>query len=156
MHVEKRRQKQHRARNLSLKSQMFFYPKLKMPKDGISLWIFFATISSFRVSISTTSGSCFFLTIWHTDLTTRSGLRKVHANFNSIYSKLHRTYEHSESYYKVKGGIVGIAARMCVDSLLRNKLFDKGTAPCVVFPILCLDFTHCIKASWTRSCRYYT
>lgn len=99
----------------------------------------------------------FFLDIFGTDLTTRSGLRKVHANFNSIYSKLHRTYEHSESYYKVKGGIVGIAARMCVDSLLRNKLFDKGRAPCgFFFPIPFLDFTTVSKASWTRSCRCYT
>ena len=66
-------------------------------------------------------------TLFIQDLSTRSGLKKVHANFSSIYSKLEKAYEQSaRDNYKIKGGVVGIVAKMCVDSLLRNKLFGKG------------------------------
>lgn len=61
-----------------------------------------------------------------TDLSTRSGLKKVHSNFAPIYSKLEKTYDQSGENYKIKGAIVGIVAKMCIDSLLRNKLFGKG------------------------------
>jgi hypothetical protein len=70
------------------------------------------------------------------DLSTRSGLKKVHANFSSIYSKLEKAYELSGENNKIKGGIVGIVAKMCVDSLLRNKLFGKGTS--IINPLFLL------------------
>ncbi len=58
---------------------------------------------------------------------TRSGLKKVHANVETIYNRINVVYEKSTSNDKIKGAIIGIFAKMCVDSLLRNKLFDKGT-----------------------------
>ncbi|KAK0442095.1 hypothetical protein EV421DRAFT_594135 [Armillaria borealis] len=60
------------------------------------------------------------------DLTTRSGLKKVHANFDSIYRRLDKTYVKHESNEKVTGGIAGIYGRMCADKILRDRLFEKG------------------------------
>ncbi|KAF9027198.1 hypothetical protein BDZ89DRAFT_1101933 [Hymenopellis radicata] len=60
------------------------------------------------------------------DLTTRSGLKKVHANFEAIYRRLDKAYEKHASNEKITGGIAGIYAKMSADVLLRNKLFDKG------------------------------
>ncbi len=64
-----------------------------------------------------------------TDLTTRHGLKKVHARFNEIYRKLDAAYTSAESNVneKVMGGVVGIMAKMCADALLRDKLFDQGS-----------------------------
>ena len=53
-------------------------------------------------------------------------MKKVHADFSSIYANMNQLYHHDAADYRVKGGIVGIAARMCIDSILRNKLFEKG------------------------------
>lgn len=53
-------------------------------------------------------------------------MKKVHANFTSIYANMNQLYNHDAADYRVKGGIVGIAARMCIDSILRNKLFEIG------------------------------
>ncbi|KAJ7698629.1 hypothetical protein B0H17DRAFT_1006605 [Mycena rosella] len=69
------------------------------------------------------------------DITTRSGLKKVHANFDSIYRRLDKAYTQNASNVRIKGGIVGIYARMCVDSLLRNKLFQRGFLA-QLFPLL--------------------
>lgn len=60
------------------------------------------------------------------DLETRSGLKKVHANFEDIQKKLEATFSKYDGNEKVKGGIVGIWARMCVDAILRDKLFKAG------------------------------
>jgi hypothetical protein len=60
------------------------------------------------------------------DIATRSGLKKVHANFDAIYERLNRAYEKYPADEKLRGGIIGIYAKMCADSLLRNKLFSKG------------------------------
>ena len=59
-------------------------------------------------------------------MTTRNGLKKIHANFDSIYKKLDSAYQRYIDHEGIRGGIVGIYAKMCVDSLLRNKLFEKG------------------------------
>ncbi|CAA7268445.1 unnamed protein product [Cyclocybe aegerita] len=74
------------------------------------------------------------------DLTTRSGLKKVHASFNAIYTRLDKGYEQNIGNDRIRGGIVGIFARMCVDSLLRNKLFDKGILNKII-PLLHIDET---------------
>ncbi|KAJ7253706.1 hypothetical protein B0H12DRAFT_1116271 [Mycena haematopus] len=60
------------------------------------------------------------------DLSTRSGLKKVHANFDSIYRRLDKLYTRSADNVRIKAGISGIYARLSVDSLLRNKLFERG------------------------------
>ncbi|TFK71925.1 hypothetical protein BDN72DRAFT_837132 [Pluteus cervinus] len=60
------------------------------------------------------------------DLTTRSGLRKVHANFESVYTRLDTAYTRYSDNDKLAGGIVGIFAKMCSDAILRNKLISKG------------------------------
>ncbi|KAJ2912907.1 hypothetical protein MD484_g7504, partial [Candolleomyces efflorescens] len=80
--------------------------------------------------------SCFELP----DLTTRKGLKKVHANFDAIYRKLDTAYQKNPDNERVRGGIVGIYAKMCVDSLLRDKLYDKGLLD-KLFPLLQVDST---------------
>ncbi|KAJ7054434.1 hypothetical protein C8F01DRAFT_1163333 [Mycena amicta] len=60
------------------------------------------------------------------DISRSSGLKKVHAKFDAIYRRLDKAYKRNAADERIKGGIVGIYARMCVDSLLRNKLFQKG------------------------------
>ncbi|KAJ7731107.1 hypothetical protein DFH07DRAFT_929368 [Mycena maculata] len=69
------------------------------------------------------------------DISTRSGLKKVHANFESIYRRLDKAYTKNASNERVMGGIVGIYAKLSVDSLLRNKLFQKGFLE-RLFPLL--------------------
>ncbi|KAJ7728782.1 hypothetical protein B0H16DRAFT_1677160 [Mycena metata] len=75
----------------------------------------------------------------HLDLperpSTRNGLKRVHANFENIYGRLEKTYTRSASDVRVKGGIAGIYARMCVDSILRTMLFRKGFLK-QIFPLL--------------------
>lgn len=60
------------------------------------------------------------------DLSTRSGLKKVHANFDSIYRRIDKVYQRNANNERIRGGIVGIYAKMSVDSILRNKLFERG------------------------------
>ena len=69
----------------------------------------------------------FLLTV---DLSTRSGLKKVHAHFNDIYKKLDCAYVGAQrrGNEKLMGGIVGVWAKMCADAILRDKLFHEGTS----------------------------
>lgn len=60
------------------------------------------------------------------DLTTRRGLKKVHADFTRIYDRMNAMYNSNRDKEKITGGIVGIWAKMSTDSILRNKLFEKG------------------------------
>ncbi|KAI0088188.1 hypothetical protein BDY19DRAFT_1071816 [Irpex rosettiformis] len=60
------------------------------------------------------------------DLNKRSGLKKIHANFDEIQKNLDAAYTKYQDNEKVAGGIVGIWAAMCADSLLRNRLFHAG------------------------------
>ncbi|KAJ7154762.1 hypothetical protein C8R46DRAFT_1005859 [Mycena filopes] len=69
------------------------------------------------------------------DISTRSGLKRVHANFETIYGRLDRVYAGSRSNVRIQGGIAGIYARMCVDSILRTKLFHKGFLK-QIFPLV--------------------
>ncbi|KAF9480920.1 hypothetical protein BDN70DRAFT_855949 [Pholiota conissans] len=74
------------------------------------------------------------------DLATRSGLKKVHTNFNMIYARIDNFYEKNLHNDKIRGAIIGIYAKMCVDALLRNKLFDKGIMD-KIMPLLNIDET---------------
>ncbi|KAF7348541.1 Bin3-type SAM domain-containing protein [Mycena venus] len=76
------------------------------------------------------------------DISTRSGLKKVHANFDSIYRRLDKLYTRSADNVRIKAGICGIYARLCVDSILRNKLFERGFLR-QIFPLL--DTPSCRK-----------
>ena len=40
------------------------------------------------------------------DLATRSGLKKIHVNFDTFYNRINSFYEVSCNNYKVKGGII--------------------------------------------------
>ena len=62
------------------------------------------------------------------DLTTRSGLKKVHTNFSDIYNKLNSAYiaAQQRGNEKFMGGIVGVWAKMCADAILRDRLFNEG------------------------------
>lgn len=68
-------------------------------------------------------------------MSTRQGLKKIHTNFDKIYSKLDTEYQRHLNNEKIRGGIVAIYAKMCVDAVLRNKLFKRGT----LFQFLCSD-----------------
>lgn len=63
-----------------------------------------------------------------TDLTTRHGLKKIHARFNDYHKRLDAAYTSARrcGNEKVMGGVVGIMAKMCADAILRDKLFQKG------------------------------
>ncbi|PPQ78318.1 hypothetical protein CVT25_011689 [Psilocybe cyanescens] len=74
------------------------------------------------------------------DLTSRSGLKKVHANFNPIFARIESVCHKNPQNYKIRGAIVGIFAKMCVDSLLRDKLFEKGVLNMII-PLLNIDDT---------------
>ncbi|THH28452.1 hypothetical protein EUX98_g5738 [Antrodiella citrinella] len=60
------------------------------------------------------------------DMSRRSGLKKIHANFSEIYRKMDKTYTKYSGNEKVVGGIVAIWAKMCVDAVLRNRLVHEG------------------------------
>ncbi|KAK7059703.1 hypothetical protein R3P38DRAFT_2495642 [Favolaschia claudopus] len=74
------------------------------------------------------------------DLETRGGLKKVHANFDSIYRKLDHLYTKNAGNIRIQAGVCGIYAKLCIDSILRNKLFDKGFLRQVI-PLL--DYSVC-------------
>ncbi|KAF9480921.1 hypothetical protein BDN70DRAFT_876939 [Pholiota conissans] len=74
------------------------------------------------------------------DLTTRSGLKKVHTNFNTIYARIDKFYEKNLGNVRIRGAIIGIYAKMCIDALLRTKLFDKGIVD-KIMPLLNIDET---------------
>lgn len=59
-------------------------------------------------------------------MNTRNGLKKIHTDFHNIYRKLDKAYTENSTNEKITGGIVGIWAKMSVDSLLRNKLIKEG------------------------------
>ena len=67
--------------------------------------------------------------VWASLELSRSGLKKVHNNFPQIYRKLDAAYVGAQQrrLEKLMGGIVGIWAKMCSDSILRDKLFNEGT-----------------------------
>lgn len=60
------------------------------------------------------------------DLNTRRGLKKVYNSFDTYYKRLEAVHARYGEYPRIRAGIFGIYAKMCNDSLLRNKLFDKG------------------------------
>lgn len=60
------------------------------------------------------------------DFETRSGMKTIHANFPEIQEKLEGAYNKYNGNEKVMSGIVGIWARMSVDSILRDRLFRRG------------------------------
>ncbi|KAH9943556.1 hypothetical protein B0H21DRAFT_491468 [Amylocystis lapponica] len=60
------------------------------------------------------------------DLTTRSGLKKIHARFPEIHRKLDNAYTANAGNERMMGGIIGIWTKMCADSILRDKLFKEG------------------------------
>lgn len=94
---------------------------------GPQLSRFFVLISIYQVSTGTTKGnSSTCANIRCLDLTTRRGLKKIHARFDTIYSKLNDFYERNITNERIRGGIIAIYAKMCIDVLLRNKLFEKG------------------------------
>jgi hypothetical protein len=98
-----------------------------MQKDGTKLSIFCATPSTspVRRNIPLFSYDHSPLTP-PSDLTTRSGLKKVHANFDVFQKRLDILYTKHLGNEKIMGGIVGIYAKMSVDSILRDRIFKAG------------------------------
>lgn len=64
-----------------------------------------------------------------TDMTTRSGLKKVHACLPSIQERLDETFKFAKRTRQTKamGGVVAIYSKMCsLDAVLQNKLLENG------------------------------
>jgi hypothetical protein len=61
------------------------------------------------------------------DLTTRSGLKKVHLSFDVLRALLDKAFNTGIGNEKIMGGIVSIYAKMCQDSILRDKLLKAGS-----------------------------
>lgn len=93
-----------------------------------------------------------FLISQYADLTTRNGLKKIHRDFDAIYRRLDRLYEKNSSNEKIVGAVVGIYAKMCADSILRDKLFKAGK--CVCYDILILRSCRDVQVSWQGCCLY--
>ncbi|EIW55597.1 uncharacterized protein TRAVEDRAFT_73443 [Trametes versicolor FP-101664 SS1] len=76
------------------------------------------------------------------DLGTRSGLKKVHAHFPEMSKKLDTMYiaAQKKGNERLMGGIVGVWAKMCADSILRDKLFQEGLLS-KVMPLIEYDST---------------
>ncbi|CAA7261150.1 unnamed protein product [Cyclocybe aegerita] len=74
------------------------------------------------------------------DLTTRSGLKEIHANFDVLFARIDKVFSENPDDFRIRGGIVGIYTRMCVDAILRNKLFEKGVLE-KILPLLDIDET---------------
>ncbi|KAI0685122.1 hypothetical protein C8T65DRAFT_680389 [Cerioporus squamosus] len=68
------------------------------------------------------------------DITTRHGLKKVHARFSEIYKKLNAAYNAGKREGNEKSW-------MCSDAILRDKLFEKGEDAEKIVPLLDLDLT---------------
>ncbi|KAJ6491306.1 hypothetical protein C8R47DRAFT_976831 [Mycena vitilis] len=88
------------------------------------------------------------------DIMTRSGLKKVHANFDSIYRRLDKIYTRSGSSVRVKGGIAGIYARMSGDSILRNKLFERGFLSQII-PLLDVPLCRSVALPALTTCTHH-
>jgi hypothetical protein len=63
------------------------------------------------------------------DLTKRSGLKKVYNNFDVIYKRTNDLFIVNAGNVKIAGGIIAIYTKMCADAILRNLLFQKGHNP---------------------------
>ncbi|KAF5340215.1 hypothetical protein D9611_007974 [Ephemerocybe angulata] len=74
------------------------------------------------------------------DLHTRRGLKKINNHFDTIYAKLDDTYRRHLDHERIRGGVIAIYSKMCIDSLLRNKLFERGILD-KLLPLLDIDST---------------
>lgn len=64
-----------------------------------------------------------------TDLTTRSGLKMIHADLNNILRRLDTVFRRAERVGSamVMSGVISIYTKMClVDALLQDKIVEKG------------------------------
>lgn len=67
----------------------------------------------------------------HADLTTRSGLKKVHNDLPVIEDRLNQAFKYAKRYGNVKvlGGVLSIFTKMCmVDTILQDKMIEAGTS----------------------------
>lgn len=76
------------------------------------------------------------------DLTTRSGLKKIHGKFEDIQRRMDKEFRVQTGNWMVQGGIVGIYCKMCVDSLLRNKVFKEGASVALIMTNAFLTTSH--------------
>lgn len=62
-----------------------------------------------------------------TDLTTRSGLKLIHKDFQTYYGRLDSVYTSCGSNDAIASSVIAIYAKMCADSILKDGLvFGKG------------------------------
>jgi hypothetical protein len=61
-------------------------------------------------------------------MSSRKDLKRIHGDFDRFYSRLDAVYQMfaQENNEMVMGGVVGIFAKMCTDSVICNELLKKG------------------------------
>ncbi|KLO05720.1 hypothetical protein SCHPADRAFT_714482 [Schizopora paradoxa] len=59
------------------------------------------------------------------DISSRSGLKAIHKDFANIYDRLDKTYTTFRSSDAIIGCIIAIYAKMCADTILRDRLFQE-------------------------------
>ena len=67
------------------------------------------------------------------DLSRRSGLKKLHADFDDLYDKMNTAYLRNVGNLRVMGAIVTIWVKMCVDGKLRKRLVHEGASSLLTF-----------------------
>ncbi|KAA1477625.1 hypothetical protein DENSPDRAFT_844797 [Dentipellis sp. KUC8613] len=72
------------------------------------------------------------------DISSRSGLRKIHRNFDAISSKLNDIYDYGRraNNDSLMGTVVAIYAKMSADAVLRDRIFNEADFLQRVMPIL--------------------
>ncbi|KAE9408773.1 hypothetical protein BT96DRAFT_932534 [Gymnopus androsaceus JB14] len=75
------------------------------------------------------------------NLNSRFGLKRVHSTFDAIWDRLDAAYTKYATNLRIRGGIVGIYAKMCPDAVLRNRLFKLGVLSRIL-PLLHESCTH--------------
>lgn len=60
------------------------------------------------------------------DLQTRRGLKKAYLDFDNIRRRLDKTYDTASTDWRLAGGIIAIYSKMCMDAMLRNKIFGPS------------------------------
>ncbi|KAH8828003.1 hypothetical protein DL96DRAFT_1464036 [Flagelloscypha sp. PMI_526] len=74
------------------------------------------------------------------DLETRHGLKRVHLKFDAICKELDSIYDANVNNVRITGAVVSVASKMCIDSILRTRLVQKGLLVKII-PLLTQDFS---------------
>ncbi|KZT39858.1 hypothetical protein SISSUDRAFT_571681 [Sistotremastrum suecicum HHB10207 ss-3] len=69
------------------------------------------------------------------DMESRSGMKRIHENYPEIMADMSRLYMENEENDYIVNEVIGLIGNMCLDAVLRNKIYRDGWLP----RILALD-----------------